>query len=440
MKRMMILLGVVFAGLLLLAGGCEKPPPPSGVVEISGPEGMVTTVRGQRFNKTPLRLELTPNVYIFKFSAPGFVDGYRRVELKADERRKVAVELEEVSASILINTRPPGAEVLINGRVKGATPLVLDGVKRGSYSGQLRLPGFAERGIDWTVEDERPKQIMIDLNENIGTLVVSSTPKGAQLFINDRAVGVTPYSTQLGEGKYRIRLEMSGFVPVEQQVTLSRGQELSQTYPLTPKPGGVMVTSVPDGASVFVNNIKRGVTPCMLEDLRPAVYQLRAEKEGYEPVERTVEVTSGMKDDIRFSLTKSTGVLELTVRPAGVAVQLDGRPLGVSEPDGVSSAGTKPFTVEGISPGRHTVTVSHPRANPLERTLTVEIKKGELCRPAPIDVWVANCEIRYKTGLTEVGVLYEDTPQRIYFSPEPGVKVQIDRDRLEYVKMLTDTP
>ncbi|UKI31560.1 MAG: PEGA domain-containing protein [Lentisphaeria bacterium] len=207
-------------------------------------------------------------------------------------------------------------------------------------------------------------------------------------------------------------------------------------FVLSARPGGVKVVSEPAGAEIFVNETKRGVAPCTLGDLSPAVYTIRAVKAGYEPMEKTVEIVSGFQDEVRFSLVRSTGVLELTVRPAGVTVLVDGKLVGRTKSDGVSVTGTAPIVVREMAPGNHEVTVSHPRSRPESRTITVHVEKGKVCRPKAIDVWIANCEIRYKTGAVELGALYEENEKSILFGPEPGVKIAIDRGKLQYVRKL----
>lgn len=435
---LVVLLVILLGGgaLFLLRGGLRPKNPPSARLRIIGPAGLKIASGRQVFSKPPFQLQVKPGVYLFKYSAPGFREKWEKVELRNGEFKRIELKLEPVTASVLINTRPTGAELVVGERVVGATPLVLEEVRMGNYSGYLRMPGYAQRTIEWSVEDERPKQILIDLDENVGTVSFNSRPQGAQLSIGGRVVGVTPYKGELNEGKYLIRLERSGYVPLEQTVTLSRGQRLVREFVLSARPGGVKVASNPAGAEVFVNETKRGITPCTLENLSPAVYTIRVVKAGYEPVEKTVEIVSGFQDEVSFPLLKSTGILELTVRPAGVTVSVDGKLVARTESDGVSATGTVPIVVREMSPGSHEVTVSHPRANPQNRTVTVQLEKGKICRPKPIDVWIANCEIRYKTGAVELGALYEENAKSILFGPEPGVKIAIDREKLQYVRKI----
>lgn len=430
-----IVLILLCAVLFLFCGQLQKNPP-SARLRIVGPAGLRITSGGQVFTKPPFQLQVKPGIYLFKYSAPGFRERWEKVELRDGQYRRIELELEPVTASVLINTRPTGAELVVDGRVVGATPLLLEEVRIGKYSGLLRMPGYSQRTIEWSVEDERPKQILIDLDENVGMVSFNSRPQGAQLSIGGRVVGVTPFKGELNEGKYLIRLERSGYVPLEQTVTLSRGQRLVREFVLSARPGGVKVVSEPAGAEIFVNETKRGVAPCTLGDLSPAVYTIRAVKAGYEPIEKTVEIVSGFQDEVRFSLVRSTGVLELTVRPAGVTVLVDGKLVGRTKSDGVSVTGTAPIVVREMAPGNHEVTVSHPRSRPESRTITVHVEKGKVCRPKAIDVWIANCEIRYKTGAVELGALYEENEKSILFGPEPGVKIAIDRGKLQYVRKL----
>ena len=82
------------------------------------------------------------------------------------------------------------------------------------------------------------------------------------------------------------------------------------------------------------------------------------------------------------------------------------------------------------------VTVSHPRAMPSSRDYVLEVQKEKVVN-RKIDVWVANCEIKFKdTGRVELGALFEESEKAIFFGTEPGVRVEIDRAKLEWVRKL----
>lgn len=439
MKTMILTVcGALAAALLFF--GCSKPPE-KAQLSVSGPEGMTISLGDKALGRAPLTFKLNGGTYLFKFHAPGHERKWETVVLKPGEKRAMPIRLARETASMLIATKPVGAQLVVEGRVLGATPIVLEKVVPGrEYVGQLRMPGYSEREVKWSADGPRPKQVMIDLDANIVKVEFQSKPSKAQLSIDGRAVGVTPHFGELTEGRYKLRFEHVGFSPLEQTVSLSRGEKFRAEYSLTPLPGGISITSVPEGAAVFIDNRKHGVTPCVVADLPAGVHEVRAEKDGFDPGTRKVEIAPGYKDEIRLVLLSSTGELELDVRPSGVRVALDGKPLGVTEEASASSTAMKPIRVGGLAPGKHVVTVSHPHAHPESRDIEIEIEKGKLTRPKAIDVWIANCEIKYTDGRVEVGTLFEESDGAIYFGPEPGIKYEIKRSDLEYVKRLKAGP
>lgn len=62
-------------------------------------------------------------------------------------------------------------------------------------------------------------------------LKVSSTPRGASVYINGSLKGKTPLSLKLGLGEYRVRLSRPGFDDSERTIRLEKMTD----YPLTAK-------------------------------------------------------------------------------------------------------------------------------------------------------------------------------------------------------------
>jgi hypothetical protein len=108
---------------------------------------------------------------------------------------------ESVSAEIISN--PPGASVWMNGaNTKKITPTTLKGIRPNrSYQLQLKRRGYqtAEKIIRWTEEDYRGEikrrgalEERFTLDRALGTLMVETRPPGAQVYLNDMLIGVTP--------------------------------------------------------------------------------------------------------------------------------------------------------------------------------------------------------------------------------------------------------
>ncbi|MDR0933447.1 MAG: PEGA domain-containing protein [Victivallales bacterium] len=430
-----IAISILTVAVAILAG-CSKEPEKAAVT-VTGPAGMTLIVDDQKAINTPVTFMLPGGTYLFKYHAPNHERKWETVVLKNAEKRNIKVNLTPETAAVLINTKPVGAQLVVDGRVLGTTPLVIEKVASGKeFVGQLRMRGYAEREVKWSADGARPKQVMIDLDANMVKVEFLSKPPRAQLTIDDRVVGETPYRGELTEGKYKLRFELAGFLPLEQTVSLSRGENFKAEYVLASLPGGISISSVPDGAAIFINNQKRGITPCVLTDIPAGIYEIRAEKEGFDPVKRKVEIAAGYKDEIKLVLLSSTGELELAVRPVGVKVEIDGKLIGVTQASQDTKAMTEVLRVGNLSPGKHLVTVSHPHARPESRTISVVIEKGKLTRPKAIDVWIANYEIKYRDGRVEIGKLFQESEQSILFEPERGVRYEVPRSYLEYIKKL----
>lgn len=115
---------------------------------------------------------------------------------------------------------------------------------------------------------------------------------------------------------------------------------------------------------------------------------------------------------------------------------LDGRQIGISEADPAATGLTREFRVTGLAPGTHRIEVVHPLA-PKPVAVAVEVVKGEIRRlPAPLDLWLANCEIVHNDGTLERGALFEERDDHIMFSPVPGITARIERSDLKSIRKI----
>ena len=79
----------------------------------------------------------------------------------------------------------------------------------------------------------------------------------------------------------------------------------------TPAAGAAATTSVvimttPPGATVFVDNQQRGVSPITISDLKPGGHRIRLTRAGYLENQREVTVVSGRSQDVVVTLTPAS--------------------------------------------------------------------------------------------------------------------------------------
>ena len=433
MKKVLQIVPVLTLALLMLCS-CGQKKQNRTKIELSGPKDLVTEIYG--IKKTGNVFYLSPGEYVLGFSAPGYRSDWQKVSVPKGSL-KYKVELAPVTTAALITSEPAGATVTMDGKNLGITPLVIRDLKTGEYTADLAMAGYAGMPVAWKITDSHPVSAHGVLVSNQGTLNITSVPVEAQVFVDGTPVGKTPLKLQRPEGRYLLRLERAGCTPEERSVTIYKGRTDSIKVALARKPGGVSVSSIPAGAEVLINGVKQGVTPCTVQNLQPGRYTVLVRRDGYDPVEKTVQIAAAAVDKLHVDLSSSSGSVVFNVLPAGVEVFLDGKPLGTAKPLVAGSESTADFRVENLAPGKHKITLFHTLGDPPRQEFFFEVRKNKCTTLRdPLVVWIANCEITYQDNSKRRGFLVERRKNLIIFSPEPGVRFGIELPQIKKIIML----
>jgi hypothetical protein len=158
---------------------------------------------------------------------------------------------------IEVRSTPAGASVTVNGRWRGRTPLTLDDLRFGPYTVRVVRTGFLVAREDFRLSAGEPARTMsVQLRRSasppqprqssmpppsaaqaagVGSIYVDSRPRGARVFIDDRAIGVTPL--RLGDvaaGSHRVRLELADHRTWTSTTPVVAGREARVTASLDP--------------------------------------------------------------------------------------------------------------------------------------------------------------------------------------------------------------
>ena len=141
---------------------------------------------------------------------------------------------------LLVRSTPAGALVAIDGKPVGRTPLTARDLSLAPHTVVVSKPGFtsetrrvslAGRGaassVTVTLEAERPARPAPAARTaaTTGSVNVDSRPRGAQVTIDGRAVGMTPLNAPgLTPGVHTVRVELAGHKPVATKVTVKAGE------------------------------------------------------------------------------------------------------------------------------------------------------------------------------------------------------------------------
>jgi hypothetical protein len=124
--------------------------------------------------------------------------------------------------------------------------------------------------------------------------------------------------------------------------------------------GTIIVMTFPEGASVYLNDEYRGISPIKLENIPPGKYLVNVSKAGANNDSAPVVLYEGSTREIGFTLESSSpvpavptgsGSVAVDSSPGGATVMLDGKNVGTTRMDGYA------LVVDNVPSGSHTVTV-----------------------------------------------------------------------------------
>jgi hypothetical protein len=259
-----------------------------------------------------------------------------------------------------------------------------------------------------------------------GTLVMTTDPAGAKLFVDGVERGVTPLTVSLKPGAHA--LELRGDGPVRTMpITMNAGAQVSQYIEL-PKTaaasGQLQVRTEPNGAKVSVDGMPRGTSPVTIADLSPGEHAVLLESDRGS-VKQIVAIEAGITASLMVPLAGAadgapvSGWIAVTA-PADVQVFENKRLLGTSQSDRLMvSAGRHDIDIVNETLGyrtSRTVQVSPGKVTPIK----IDFPKGTIALNAVpwAEVWVDG----EKVGDTPIGNLSLSIgPHEIVFRhPELG--------------------
>ena len=241
-----------------------------------------------------------------------------------------------------------------------------------------------------------------------GTLIMTTNPPGAKLFVDGVERGATPLSVTLKPGTHALELRGDG-APRLMPITVDAGAQVSQYIEL-PKTaatlGQMQVRTEPAGARISVDGVPRGTSPVTVGELTPGEHAVLLESD-FGAVKQVVTIEPGQTASLMVPLSAPDGApvsgwMSVTA-PADVQIFEKNRLIGTSQSDRLMvSAGRHDIDIVNDIIGyrtTRTVQVSAGKVTPIK----VEFPKGTIALNAVpwAEVWVDG----EKIGETPIGNL-----------------------------------
>lgn len=170
----------------------------------------------------------------------GFLTLDTLLKFQNDEHKKLNIRLAELvkeenvikisdrsvlpankSGTLNVSTNPNNAVVYLDGKEIGSTPIESSKVEEGTHKLLIRKKGYQDYNQSIKIITEKPLTISKDLISAV-KLTVKSEPTEAEVIINDKSAGKTPFiNNQAATGNYKITIKKPGFKTYSENVLIN---------------------------------------------------------------------------------------------------------------------------------------------------------------------------------------------------------------------------
>jgi hypothetical protein len=288
------------------------------------------------------------------------------------------------SGSLTVTSYPPNALVVIDGYNQETTPWVYTNLLSGYHTVEINYPGYEAYVTNVYLNDGESQEIDANLLTlgNYGSMFITSTPPGADVYVDGNYEGVSPVTVSaLTQGPHIVELHLSGYDPQVRTVDVSSGQGANvnvamSSYNSASTDGSIDVTSNVLGSMVYLDGTYKGLirdtNVFNVVAVNPGSHTLLVHAPGYNDFTQTVQVYSGQ-------IASANAVLTLSQTPQGApSTQQAGSIVAQSIPSGGQVfldnqfRGVAPVTIYNVAPGDHIVNMKLAGNSDWSGSLTVQ--------------------------------------------------------------------
>ncbi|MFA4860248.1 PEGA domain-containing protein [Methanoregula sp.] len=289
---------------------------------------------------SPFKVTVDANgvVYVLDYdqynpdNPPGYVKGtnVKRVQKFAPLQTIAPPSLSY--PNLILTSNPTGADVFVDGVAQGITPQFLPGISPGTHTLAVAKIGYLGNYSSVSLSMGQTATVnvnLVPLDTGTGVVSVRSNPPGASIMLDSKSTGKnTPYDFTVAPGTHTVDVTLVGYTTYSKTVNVKSGETVVVTTPwtYTTPDAVVFFNSVPDGATVYIDEVAKGTTPMSLH-FKQDTYIVKMTKDGYKDDISSITVTSGDVREVRRAL-ETPGFAGLLALAALVAVVLFARKRG----------------------------------------------------------------------------------------------------------------
>jgi hypothetical protein len=300
-------------------------PEPTGLLDINSyPIGADIYLNGIYKGTTPNYISVTPGSYTIKLTKTGYNDYSTTItssESGVFYHPRIYAVLNPLytptptlspTGILNIDSNPTGADIYIDRSYIGEMTPETISLAPGDHEITLQKLDYNVYSEHVTIKTDPirgPLPISIDVDlipKYPSFLNVSSSPSGADIYIEGVYQGITPKNITINRGSYRVKLMKKGYFDYSTLTSITHGVQSSVIADLVS--ATLFVSSSPSGADVYIDGSYQGLTPINISDLALGFHTVRVAKSEYNTYSTSVIISENNTTTITAYLSQKNDV------------------------------------------------------------------------------------------------------------------------------------
>jgi len=280
-----------------------------------------------------------------------------------------------------ITSSPSGAAVTVDSTPVGNTPTTATVYVTGTpgHTIAVNLAGYQPWSQYFSGNPAAGQHIPVHANlvpiVQTGNIYVNSNPAGASAILDNGYAQLTTPGTfsAVSTGWHNVQVSKSGYQLYSTSIEVKPGATSNVMATLVPNAqyGSISVSSLPVGASLYVDTIYQGYTNQIVGNLAVGTHTVTLKKSGYKDYSQTATVYNAQTTSLSVTLSPisspTTGDLDVSSTPTGASVYLDGAYQGETRSSG-------PLYITGLAPGSYSTVLK--KSGYMDYSTTAKIVAG----------------------------------------------------------------
>ena len=233
-------------------------------------------------------------------------------------------------ARLRVITKPADAIIIIDGKQRGTSPITMK-LKPGKHLLIARKSAHTSHRRTINLKAGQIDTCELQLKPVNGLVLIHTDPPGADMQIDGASRGTTPlFISDLPIGHYRATFTKPGYLPKQVEIRLSKREPVKYDINLTPDTATLEIDSDPHGATVTVNGVNKGQTPCQVEKIPSGEVILEMDLRGYRHYRERLVLAAGNREHIKGILKPIPSNLKIVTIPTGARIYVNNQYSGKS--------------------------------------------------------------------------------------------------------------